>query len=205
MKIDLEQIKNHYSKMDDARLEKIAKFEINSLQQEVQPIVIAEIKKRGLDNNLLAGIEAQVKELTDDELIELMDKIRGLDCPICGEPNKGLVGGVIKKVRSFVVFSQYEKRTIIACQSCVDRERRNHLLKNCLLGWWGVPWGMLYWTPKVIIDHFLDNTRKQVISETILEETAIYGVGELRTNWDNEEKLVEFIHQQNNAVTIPKG
>ena len=200
MQIDLEQIKNHYSKMDDAKLERIAKFEIASLQPEVQPIVIAEIKKRGLDNNLLTGIEAQTKELTGDELIELINKIKGLDCPICGEPNRGLVGGVIRKVRSYLIVSQYEKRPIIACQSCVDKERKNQLIKNSLFGWWGIPWGMFYRTPQAIIGHFRDNSRKYELSETILAETAVHSVGELRTNWENEEKLVEYIYRQNHAL-----
>lgn len=202
MQVDLEQIKDNYSKMSDAELEIIAKFKIALLQTEVKPIVIAEIKKRGLDNNLLTGIEAQTKELSETELLELMNKIKGLSCPICGESNKGLVGGIIRKVRSYVILTQYEKRPIIACQSCMDKERKNQLIKNCLLGWWGIPGGMFYRTPQAILGHFLDNRRKEELSELILAETAIQGIGELRTNWDNEEKLVEYIHRQNRNLIL---
>lgn len=198
MAIDLEQIRNHYAKMDTAKLENIAKFEIALLAPEVQPIVIAEIKRRGLDENLLTAIEAQTKILSDEEIYELRDKIKGLSCPSCGDSNKALMGGIIRKVRSFLIITQYEKRFIIACPSCIEAERKSQLIKNSLLGWWGFPWGMLYRTPQAIINHFRDNGKKEVISEEILIHFAIENIGELKTNWDNEDKIVAFIRRQNN-------
>lgn len=197
MQIDLEQIKNHYSKMDDTKLERIAKFEIASLQPEVQPIVIAEIKKRGLDENLLTGIEAQTKELSEEEVYELRDKVKELDCPKCGKSNQGLVGGIVRKVRSYLIITQYETRPMIACKSCVEEERKSQLIKNSLLGWWGFPWFFFYRTPQAIIGHFRDNGKREEISESILIEFAVQNIGELKTNWDNEDKLVDFIHHQN--------
>lgn len=197
MALDLEEIRNHYSKMDVKKLERIAKFEINALNPEVQPIVIAEIKKRGLDENLLAGIEAQMKILTEEEVDELIDKINGLDCPSCGKSNQGLVGGIIRKVRSYLVITQYEVRTMVACEGCVEAERKNQLIKNSLFGWWGFPWGIFYRTPQAIINHFLDNRKRAAISESVLMDFAINNVGELKTNWDNEAELVNFINYTN--------
>jgi hypothetical protein len=197
MAIDLEQIRNHYSKIDDSKLERIAKFEIASLQPEVQPIVIAEIKKRGLDKNLLTGIEAQTKELTEEEVYELIDKVKGLDCPNCGKSNQGLTGGIIRKVRSYLIMTQYETRPMIACKACVEEERKSQLIKNSLLGWWGFPWGLFYRTPQAIINHFRDNGKKEEISESILIDFAAQNIGELKTNWENEDKLVDFINHQN--------
>jgi hypothetical protein len=169
---DLEQIKNHYAKMDDLRLQHIAKFEIGLLETNIQSIVIDEVKRRGLDENLLKGIEAQSKPLSEKEINELVSKIKGLACPVCGKPEQGLVGGIVRKVRSFVIITQYEARPIIACQSCVDAERKNQLLKNCLFGWWGFPWGLLYRTPQAIIGHFSDNGNKEAISESILNHNS---------------------------------
>jgi hypothetical protein len=197
--MDLKQIKLHYSKMDNAKLERIAKFEINSIQPEVRPIIIAEIKKRGLDENLLAGIEAQTKEITDENLLELIDKIIGLDCPNCGKSNSGLTGGIIRKVRSYLVLTQYEKKTMIACPSCLAGERKKQLIKNSILGWWGIPWGLFFRTPQAIINHFLDNRKYQEISESILRDFATQNIGELKTNWENEDELIEFIRHCNNV------
>lgn len=199
MEIDLEQIRNNYAKMDDSKLERIAKFEIASLRPEVQPIVIEEIKKRGLDENLLSGIEAQTKELTEEEIYELVDKVKGLNCPNCGESNQGLAGGTIRKVRSFIIFTTYEKRPMIACRACVEKERKNQLIKNSLLGWWGIPWGFFYRTPQAIINHFRDNGKREEISESILIDFAARNIGELKTNWDNEDIIVDFINNHNTA------
>lgn len=198
MPIDLEQVKNHYAKMDNARLENIAKFEMALLEPAVQQIVIAEIKRRGLDENLLVGIEAQTKELSEAEVYALRDKIKGLACPSCGQPNQGLMGGMVRKVRSFLIITQYEQRPMIACPACVEAERKSQLIKNSLLGWWGFPWGLLYRTPQAIINHFRDNGKKEEISEGILIQFAVENIGELKTNWDKADKLVNFIRRQNN-------
>ena len=197
MAVDLEQIRNHYSKMDNSKLERIAKFEIRSLQPEVLSIVIAEIQKRSLDENLLVGVEAQIKELSEEEIYDLRDKLKGLTCPSCGKVNQGLVGGIIRKVRSYLIITQYETRPMIACGYCVETERKNQLIKNALLGWWGFPWGMFYRTPQAIINHFRDNRKKEEISESILIEFAVDNIGELKTNWRNEDELVSFINHKN--------
>ena len=93
--------------------------------------------------------------------------------------------------------TNYEERAMIGCENCVDSERKSQLIKNSLLGWWGFPWGLLYRTPLAIINHFRDNGRKNEISEAILIEFAFENVGELKANWDNEQKLSDFIHHQN--------
>jgi hypothetical protein len=196
MAVDLEKIKAHYSEMDISKLERIAKFEIASLEPEVQPIIIAEIKKRGLGESFLAGIEAQTKDLSEEEIFELRDKIKGLDCPSCGKSNQGLVGGIIRKVRSYIIITQHETRSMIACQNCVETERKNQLIKNSLFGWWGFPWG-IYRTLVAIINHFKDNGTTHKISESILVEFALQNIGELKTDWDDEDELVRFINHQN--------
>jgi hypothetical protein len=182
--------------MNISKLERIAKFEIASLEPEVQPIIIAEIKKRGLGESFLAGIEAQTKDLSEEEIFELRDKIKGLDCPSCGKSNQGLVGGIIRKVRSYIIITQHETRSMIACQNCVETERKNQLIKNSLFGWWGFPWG-IYRTLVAIINHFKDNGTTHKISESILVEFALQNIGELKTDWDDEDELVRFINHQN--------
>jgi hypothetical protein len=199
MALDLEQIRKHYSEMDNSKLERIAKFEIASLNPEVHPIVIAEIQKRGFDEALITGIEAQTKTLTSEEIYELIAKIKGLDCPSCEKSNQGLVGGIIRKVRSYVIITQYEIRPIIACTTCVEAERKNQLIKNSLFGWWGFPSGLLFRTPQAIINHFIDNGKKDEISKSVLSDFAVQNVGELKTNWENEDRLVAFINHQNNV------
>ena len=81
-----------------------------------------------------------------------------------------------------------------------QKERKNQLIKNSLLGWWGFPSGLLFRTPQAIINHFIDNGKKDEISKSVLSDFAVQSVGELKTNWENEDRLVAFINHQNNVT-----
>ena len=196
MAINLEQIKKNYSEFDDYKIEHLAKNEINSLDPDVVVILKEEIKKRGLDSNLNKGIEAQTKELTDSELIELKSKISKLACPECGQSNSPLIGTLIREVKSLVVFTHYTKTPIIVCPTCADKRRKNAIITTVLLGWWGIPWG-LFRTPHAIISSLSDNKKREIISDSILTQFAIMNVGEIKTNWDKESELVDFIRHKN--------
>ena len=200
MSFDLEYIKENYSKMEDFKLERIAKYEASLLRPEVLPILISEIKKRGLNENLIQGINSQVKELSTKEINGVITKIKGLSCPICENTSQELNGGIIRKVRSYLILTQYEKKAIISCNTCLDKERKNQLIKNSLLGWCGLPWGLIR-TPISIINHFRDNLKKEEISEAILNEFIKKNIGELKTNWEDEKNLSDFIkHINNNSI-----
>ncbi len=196
MGLDLEQIKENYANFEDYKLEHLAKNEAGSLEPEVIPILMAEIKKRGLDSNLEKGIEAQTKALTESEVLELKNKVVGLKCPMCGQKDKPLMGSLIRSVKSFVVFTNYKKTPIITCQECADKKKKSALISTIILGWWGIPWGLVR-TPQTIINYFADKSKVEEISESILTGFAIENIGEIKTNWNNEDELVEFIDHQN--------
>ena len=158
--MNLKQIKARYARMDDARLEQIARFEVEALRPEVRSIVAAEIRKRGLDESLLIGTEVQEEGIPATELNELTGKIKGLECPSCGASDEALVGGYVRKVRSYLVTTYHEKKPMIACPSCLEAERKKQLINTSLFGWWGFPMGLLFYTPDAIIGHFRDNRRR---------------------------------------------
>nr|WP_319571597.1 hypothetical protein [uncultured Draconibacterium sp.] len=197
MAIDLEQIKENYANFDDFKLEHLAKNEAGSLEPEVIAILTAEIKKRGLDSNLEKGIEAQTKELTENELNELKNKIANSTCPECRQKNGQLVGTLIRTVKSFIVLTSYKKVPVITCKSCADKKRKNAMTSTALLGWWGIPFG-LFRTPIALIATLTDKNKSEEISEDIITGFAIENIGEIRTNWNKEDELVEFIKHVNN-------
>ncbi len=196
MGLDLERIKENYANFEDYKLEHLAKNEAGSLEPEVIPILMAEIKKRGLDSNLEKGIEAQTQELTESEVTELKEKVAGLRCPVCGQNSKPLIGTIIRSVKSFLILTNYKKSPIITCQDCADSKRKNALISTIILGWWGIPWGFIR-TPQTIINYFLDNGNREAISESILTGFVIENIGEIKTNWNKENELVEFLDHQN--------
>jgi hypothetical protein len=199
MAIDLEQIRNNYASFDDYKIEHLAKNEIGSLDPQVVTILKAEIKKRGLDSNLVTGIEAQTKELTESELNELKSKISKLACPECGEHHSPLMGVLIRDVKSFVVFTHYKTTPLILCPTCAEKKRKNAMISTALLGWWGIPWGLIR-TPQAIISSLIDNKKREAISDSILTQFAIVNIGEIKTNWDKENILVDFVRHQNKTI-----
>ena len=197
--MDLEQIKKNYADFADFKIEHLAKNEVDGLNPDVVLILIEEIKKRGLDINLISGIEAQTKELTEIEVNELKSKIINLPCPDCGQRSFPLIGSFIRTVKSFIIITSYKKSPVIVCQSCLNKRRKNAMISTLLLGWWGIPFG-LFRTPIALIASLNDNKKREVISEEIIISFAINNVGELRTNWDKENELVEFIKHWNELV-----
>lgn len=197
MTIDSKQIKQSYSKFEDYKIEHLAKNEAGGLEPEVIPILIDEINKRGLDSELIRGIEAQTKRLTESELNELKNKIANLICPECGRKNPPLVGSLIRTVKSFIVLTSYKKIPVITCKSCADKKRKNALISTALLGWWGIPFG-LFRTPIALISTMTDKKKHEIISDGIITGFAIENIGEIKTNWEKEKELVEFIRHVNN-------
>ena len=197
MTIDLEKIKQNYSEFEDYKIEHLAKNEAGGLEPDVIPILINEINKRGLDPDLIQGIEAQTKELTESELNELKSKIASLTCPECGKKNGQLVGSIIRTVKSFIVLTSYKKVTVITCKTCADKKRKNAMISTALLGWWGIPFG-LFRTPIALISSLTDKNKAEEISEGIITGFAIENIGEIRTNWEKETELVEFVGHINN-------
>lgn len=196
MAIDIEQIKKNYANFEDYKIEHLAKNEAAGLEPDVIPILIEEIKKRGLDPNLIKGIEAQTKELTESELTELKSKIANLPCPDCGAKNTPLIGTLIRTVKSFIVLTSYKKVPVITCETCANKRRKNAMITTFLLGWWGIPFGV-FRTPIALIQTLIDKNKRVEISDGILTVFAVESIGEIKTNWDKEAELVDFIRHVN--------
>jgi len=196
MAIDIEQIKKNYANFEDYKIEHLAKNEAAGLEPDVIPILIEEIKKRGLDPNLIKGIEAQTKELTESELTELKSKIANLPCPDCGAKNTPLIGTLIRTVKSFIVLTSYKKVPVITCETCANKRRKNAMITTFLLGWWGIPFG-IFRTPIALIQTLIDKNKRVEISDGILTVFAVESIGEIKTNWDKEAELVDFIRHVN--------
>ena len=46
-------------------------------------------------------------------------------------------------VMSFLVFTRHSRYPAHLCRSCATRSALGEQLKSALLGWWGVPWGLM--------------------------------------------------------------
>jgi len=197
MTYNLDEIAQRYSKMDDERLEHIAKYDIADLMPEVQDIISKEIKKRGLNPGLENAIKLQSKQLSVEEIKNIASKIKKLPCPSCGGNDLNLEAGILRQVRSYGFLCEYDTNIFIACKSCINETRKKYLYLNLVLGWWSIQG--LYYAPKAILLHFLDKNKTH-LSDFLMLNFAELHLGEIVTNWQDEQKLVKFIRHQNNKI-----
>lgn len=99
-------------------------------------------------------------------------------------------------MKSFIILTSYKKTPIITCRSCSDKKRKNAIISTALLGWWGIPFG-LFRTPIALIATLIDNKNRDEISDGIITGFAIENIGEIKTNWDKEDELIQFIGHVN--------
>lgn len=197
MPLDLQKIKKNYSEFEDYRIEHLAKNEVAGLNPDVIPILIEEIEKRGLNLDLIKGIEAQLSDLTESEVLELKNIIVNLPCPECGLRHNPLIGTIVRTVKSFILFTSYKKIHVISCTSCADKKVRNAMISTAILGWWGIPFGV-FRTPMALISTWIDNNKREKISDQVITIFIYENKGELKSNWRKENELVDYIRHVNN-------
>jgi hypothetical protein len=93
--------------------------------------------------------------------------------------------------------TSYREVPVITCKSYAEKKRKNAMVSTALLGWWGIPFGP-FRTPIALISTLIEKNKLEEISDSIITDFAIENIGEIKTNWDKEEELVEFIGHINN-------
>lgn len=141
--IDISLVKKTYEKMDDQELIRIITQDAYGLTPEAQEIIKTEIAKRNIDQSIVSAIEAQNKVHSRQEIDEYCELLRGLNCPSCGSAFQKLNGTLIGEVTSYIFFTQYKKELKIACPGCLDKMVQNAFTRTGILGWWGIPWGII--------------------------------------------------------------
>lgn len=190
---DLEDIAKHYSKKSDSDIMHLATQNASGLKPGVLEILEKEIQKRNLNPNMMAGAKAQNKEYSIEEVTELAQLLRSLPCPLCGSKTAKLNGTVMHTVKSFVFFSFCRKEPIIACPDCLDRKNDKASAATFLLGWWGIPHGLLK-TP-VYIYYNIKAKKNNRLREanTVLLDFTLQNVGKIVTYKDDGNKLKQLI------------
>lgn len=144
------------------------------------------------------GINAQNKKYTIDEIETYSELLRGLPCPICGNTHKKLNGTTLHTVRSFILLTTYKAKPVVACPDCLDKKNKDAIISTALLGWWGVPWGILK-TPVYIYRNIKAKKqhRSPTPNNTILAFT-LGNIGEIEAYKNDIEMLKEIIGRRNN-------
>ena len=148
----------NYQSFSDEKLIRIVSEEAASLRPEALELLKQIIKERGLSLDVAKTVDAQFRTLSEETLLAYCDILRDLPCPVCGSTTDKLNATITATVISFVVMSTYRKEMKIACPQCMDKLNNNATMKTAIMGWWGLPWGLIR-TPQALL--FNNKMKKQ--------------------------------------------
>lgn len=188
--------------MSDGELKMFALTKVHTIFKQNADLLKEELANRGLRPGFAEAVDAQLNDITRDQLRSLAQIVKDAKCPDCGTMSQPLRGGMIRKVISFIVMTQSETRPYIACAECLNKKRSSAILNTSLLGWWGFPWGLIK-TPTAIARHFGENGERDQVSNTVLAEFTIRNIGYLTGMRDKRDFISKFIMEENHR--LPEG
>ena len=94
-------------------------------------------------------VNRRAEQIPADAVIAQANKIRDGRCPAC----QGTGPVDVHKsyfIYSVLVYTSYRTNEHIVCRSCARKRQLTDMLSSALLGWWGIPFGIIL-TPVQII------------------------------------------------------
>ncbi|MBB3226805.1 hypothetical protein FHW69_001406 [Luteibacter sp. Sphag1AF] len=105
-------------------------------------------------------------------LQQYVEKWRNGPCPRC----KRVTGSVDvysqHRVHSFLLMTQWSSRRAVSCRSCGRKSQLAGLAYSGLLGWWGVPWGLIV-TPIQVTRNLFGALRGEPMRPTLAFEAVV--------------------------------
>jgi hypothetical protein len=193
--LNIDFVRDTYQRMSDKDLIRTLTQDAAGLTLEAQEVVKEEIKRRKLGPDIERGIAAQQKTYTIAEIDAYCDIIQHLPCPVTGSTAKKLNATRIAEVMSFIVFTNYDEKTIIGSPEVLDKANERALTKTLLLGWWGFPHGLIKTPQAIAINRESKKTNHFDTPNNHLRRFVLSKIGEIETYKNNREKLMELIKE----------
>lgn len=139
----LDELRRNYESFSDDKLIALATEQAASLRPEALGLLKQILAERGYADQLEKAIAVQSAYLNENEVDQYAEVLRNQPCPVCGSTAEKLNGTQITTVTSMLILTRYKKDIKIACPGCLDAMMRKAASSNLLLGWWGIPWGIV--------------------------------------------------------------
>ncbi|MGG1947256.1 hypothetical protein AB1286_21130 [Trinickia sp. NRRL B-1857] len=117
-------------------------------------------------------IIATADQLPAEVIQPLVEKWRHGPCPICRRNDSPIDVHAEHRVMSFLIATQWSTRRHVCCRRCGQKKQFLAILQSSVLGWWGIPWGLIF-TPIQIVRNFVGASRRDKDSATIQFEQAV--------------------------------
>ena len=197
--MDIEDIRKNYRNFDDDKIESLAKSDAKKLRPEVVPILIEEIKRRNLSENLIASIEVQLKKVSKEELDKYNLLIQTQACPECQSKTKKLNAIILTEVISMILLTRTTKHFKIACPDCLTVFRKKSDNKTLLLGWWGIPWGIIKTLGALRINSKMAKIIDLEEPNDIFKAFIIENIGKIESSKEDKKSLNSILNNANHA------
>ena len=143
MAVSEADLKENYRRLPDSKLLRIASESAAKLRPEALELLKEELRTRGLAETAEKAIEVQLRVVSEADIAEYCALLQALPCPVCRSTAQPLNATLTSKVMSFLVLTTWKKQLAIACPTCLDKLNRDASTSSALLGWWGLPWGVI--------------------------------------------------------------
>jgi hypothetical protein len=193
MEPSLDQIREHYRSYSDDDLTLLATTEARRLRPDVVEALEEELRSRGLPETISHAIDAQIVELSEEEIQAYCERLQSQPCPVCGAVEYDLNATVTKSVVSLLIITLRKRRMLIACPDCLDQATKEATIKSALLGWWGFPWGIIRTIQAISSNNARLKQHRIEAPNDLLRAFVVSNVGKIEMNWDNEEELQVLI------------
>jgi hypothetical protein len=164
------------------------------LTPEAIEVVKEELSKRNIDSSVARAVDAQNKQYTLEEIDTYCSLIQNLPCPITGSTDEKLNATLTAEVMSFIFFTNYNKKIIIGSPTALDKANKNALLKTAILGWWGIPWGIIRTIQAINLNIKNKRSNRADGPNDYLRSFVLGRVGQIEAFKDNPHKLSEIIN-----------
>ncbi|WP_419701777.1 hypothetical protein [Mucilaginibacter sp. NFX135] len=151
-----------------------------------------------MDEGITRGIDVQLNNIDDTQLHSYISLIRSQSCPTCGDTSQQLNAALSGTVISIIIFIHYKKAFSIGCPACLKKTNQAATLKTALLGWWGLPWGLIR-TPEALIKNIRTSKRLNTNEASdILVDFVRNNAGIIESIKNNDQSLQVMLTNVNN-------
>lgn len=163
---EIRKARDIYQRQTDKHLLGFAKKHGRTLPPEIRPILLEELKKRSIGQEIIHRLEVETLLILESEIKEIMQLVQNQTCSQCGNKNTPIVCSVQRTVGSFIIQWIDEETNTLCCTTC--RKKEFVLASSITLagGWWSI--GGLFKTPAALLQNILFLIGKKSNQENIV-------------------------------------
>lgn len=192
-------LKANYCRYSDEKLLRIVSEDAAKLRPEALVLLREEMAARGLAAVAERAIAVQLRVATAAEITEYCGLLQAQPCPKCYSTHQPLKAAIISKVLSMLVLTTWEKRFVIVCPTCLAKLLREASNITVLLGWWGLPWGIIRTIRALNSNRKMLETGHTLHSNELLKAFVARNLGRIEAVKDDENALQRLLGTANLA------